>query len=131
MFERAPWFSQQFATRVCLSIHLPTVRNTLSLFRLRPVTFDGPALKRILPRNHTMARDIDYAAAAVNRAIVEKFGRSNELQNLTLTAGESTITVRDGEHCAEGTRDDLLAALRGSETYADFWQAFQPGAQKR
>ncbi|HEY4311180.1 MAG TPA: hypothetical protein VGN12_17150 [Pirellulales bacterium] len=77
-----------------------------------------------------MARDIDYAAAAVNRAIVEKFGRSNELQKLTLTAGENTITARDGDHTAEGTRDDLLATLRGSETYADFWQAFQPTAQK-
>ncbi len=76
-----------------------------------------------------MARDIDYAAAAVNRAIVEKFGRSNELQKLTLTAGENTITARDGDSSAEGTRDDLLAALRRSETYADFWQAVQPAAQ--
>ena len=75
-----------------------------------------------------MARDIDYAAAAVNRAIVEKFGRSNELQKLTITAGENTITVRDGERNAEGTRDGLLATLRGSETYADFWQAFRRGA---
>jgi hypothetical protein len=69
-----------------------------------------------------MARDIDYAAIAVNRAIVEKFGRSNDLQNLTVTAQENTIAVRDGEHLAEGTRDNLLAALRKSESYSDLWQ---------
>ncbi|HEY1599931.1 MAG TPA: hypothetical protein VGG64_10035 [Pirellulales bacterium] len=75
-----------------------------------------------------MARDIDYAAIAVNRAIVEKFGRSNDLQKLTLTAGEKTIAVCDGECTVEGTRDNLLAALRRAETYADFWQLAQPAA---
>jgi hypothetical protein len=90
---------------------------------------DGARVELHYSEERSMARDIDYAAAAVNRAIVEKFGRSNELQKLTLTAGENTITVRDGDSSAEGTRDDLLAALRRSETYAEFWQSVQPAAQ--
>jgi hypothetical protein len=69
-----------------------------------------------------MKRDIDYAAAAVNRAVVEKFARFNDLQALTVVAQQSTIVMRDGDFCAEGTRDDLLAALRRSGTYAEFWQ---------
>ena len=44
----------------------------------------------------TMQRDIDYAATAVRTAIVEKFGRKNELAALDVNAGERTITVRDG-----------------------------------
>ena len=68
-----------------------------------------------------MARDIDYAAIAVKTAIVEKFGRKADLQNLAVTANEKTITVRDGEHTAEGTRDDLLASVRAAESYAQLW----------
>lgn len=66
-------------------------------------------------------RDIDYAAVAVKNAIVDKFGRKNELQALTVVAQDKTIEVRDGAHVAEGTRDGLLAALRKSETYEDLW----------
>ncbi len=70
-----------------------------------------------------MARDIDYAAAAVNRAIVEKFGRANDLKDLTVVAQENTIAVHDGTQSAGGTRDDLLAALRNAASYADFWDS--------
>lgn len=69
-----------------------------------------------------MARDIDYAAAAVNRAIVEKFGRANDLNGLTVVARENTIALQDGTQSAEGPRDDLLAALRRAASYADFWE---------
>ena len=69
-----------------------------------------------------MARDIDYAATAVKKAIVEKFGRKNELQNLAVTADEKTISIRDGRRIAEGTRDDLLAAVRAADSYARLWE---------
>ena len=69
-----------------------------------------------------MARDIDYAAIAVERAIVEKFGRKNDLQNVAVTANERTISVRDEKRTAEGTRDGLLAAVRAAESYAKLWE---------
>ena len=69
-----------------------------------------------------MGRDIDYAAAAVNRAIVEKFGRTNDLQHLTVTAKETTIEVCDQRHTAEGTRHEMLDALCDCTSYADFWR---------
>jgi hypothetical protein len=78
-----------------------------------------------------MARDIDYAATAVNRAIVEKFGSANDLQSLTVTALESTIEVRDGEHVADGTRDNLLDCLRKSASYADLWRLLAPKGSRR
>jgi hypothetical protein len=71
-----------------------------------------------------MARDIDYAAIAVKTAIVEKFGRNSELQNLEVTANERTITVRDAALVAEGTRDDLLAAVRAADSYTGLWDYF-------
>ncbi len=76
-----------------------------------------------------MARDIDYAAIAVKTAIVEKFGRKADLENLTVTAGEKTIAIRDGVQVAEGTRDALLAALRAADTYATLWETLVPRAK--
>ena len=70
-----------------------------------------------------MARDIDYAAIAVKNAIVEKFGRSNELNDLDITAGEKWIAVSHQGQIAEGSRDDLLAAVRGAGTYEELWEA--------
>ncbi|HEY2840906.1 MAG TPA: hypothetical protein VGJ26_17245 [Pirellulales bacterium] len=67
-------------------------------------------------------RDIDYAAVAVKTAIVEKFGRKSELQDLNVTAHDKTIEIRDGRKVAQGTRDDLLAALRKSDTYEALWE---------
>jgi hypothetical protein len=71
-----------------------------------------------------MLRDIDYAAEAVKKAIVEKFGRQNPTDNLQVTANEKTITVQDGQQLAEGTRDSLLAALRKAGSYDQFWGQF-------
>jgi hypothetical protein len=74
-----------------------------------------------------MLRDIDYAATAVQRAIVEKFGRKNELQELQVTAGDRAISIRDGDRLAEGSRDRLLAAVRKADSYDDLWhQLSQP-----
>jgi hypothetical protein len=69
-----------------------------------------------------MARDIDYAAIAVQTAIVEKFGRHSDLQNVRVTANDTTISVEDGAQTAEGTRDDLLAAVRAAESYDKLWE---------
>ena len=57
-------------------------------------------------------RDIDYGAVAVKNAIVERYGRSDVLANLHVEAKETTILVEDGEQVVEGTRDNLLIALR-------------------
>ena len=40
-------------------------------------------------------RDIDFAAAAVKKALVEKFGRDNDMAELTVEAGDNSISVRD------------------------------------
>jgi hypothetical protein len=69
-----------------------------------------------------MPRDIDYAAVAVRNAIVEKFGRQHDLQDLAVTANERTISVRHSARSAEGTRDNLLAAVRKAESYDQFWE---------
>jgi hypothetical protein len=68
-----------------------------------------------------MARDIDYAAIACKTAIVEKFGRAADLQALDLVANERTISIFDGDREAEGTRDDILAAVRAADTYENLW----------
>jgi hypothetical protein len=73
-------------------------------------------------RRDLMARDIDYAAIAVHTAIVEKFGRHSDLQNVEVTANERTISVHDGAQTAEGTRDDLLAAVRAADSYEKLWE---------
>jgi hypothetical protein len=77
----------------------------------------------------TRARDIDYAAAAVKRAIVEKFGQKNGLSELRVVAHERTISVEHGDRRAEGTRDDLLAAIRKSADYATLWSEM-PGTER-
>lgn len=69
-----------------------------------------------------MARDIDYAATAVQKAIVEKFGRKSDLQNLTVTANERTISLQDGQRRAEATRDDLQATIRKADSYTHLWE---------
>ena len=66
-------------------------------------------------------RDIDYAGAAVKKALVEKF-HNVELQDLQVVAGDRTIFVDHDGRNAEGTRDDLLAAGRRAKSYADLWE---------
>lgn len=69
-----------------------------------------------------MARDIDYAAIAVRRAILEKFGRQSNLENVEVIANERTISIRDGAHAVDGTRDELLAAVRAAASYPNLWE---------
>ena len=68
-----------------------------------------------------MARDIDYAATAVKKAVVEKYGKANDLDELDVIANERTISVRHEGRSAEGTRHDLLAAVRDADDYAGMW----------
>jgi len=69
-----------------------------------------------------MARDIDYAALAVERAIREKFGRVEDLTDLRLEANDRTISVEHGDRTAESTRDRLQAAVRDANDYAQLWE---------
>jgi hypothetical protein len=78
-----------------------------------------------------MARDIDYAAKAVKTALMEKFAAKNDLSGLYVLAGERTISVRDGHAAAEGTRDDLLAAIRDANGYAEFWERWDASQRER
>jgi hypothetical protein len=66
-------------------------------------------------------RDIDYAAIAVESALREKYGRHNDLAALKVTAGANTLSIIDGERVLEGSRDNLLARIRASGTYAELW----------
>jgi hypothetical protein len=68
-----------------------------------------------------MARDIDYAATAVKTALVEKFWKDN-LQDLQTIACDRTISIHHDGRIAEGTRDDLLAAVRKATSYVNFWE---------
>ncbi len=69
----------------------------------------------------TRPRDIDYAAAAVKKAIVEKFRDVNVEEAVQVMAGQRTIFVEASGRTAEGTRDNLLAAVRKATSYADLW----------
>lgn len=69
-----------------------------------------------------MRRDVDYAADAVQRAILEKFGREVDLSELSVDANVRTISVQHGERTAESTRDRLLAAVRDAKNYQCFWE---------
>ena len=68
-----------------------------------------------------MARDIDYAALAVKKAIVEKFPRDN-LEDLQVIAGEKTLSIEHGDRTSEGSRDSLLAAVRQAASYDNLWE---------
>ena len=69
-----------------------------------------------------MLRDIDYAAAAVRRSIVEKFGRKTELGDLQVTAGDTAISIQHGRRSADGSRDWLLSVIRKADSYDELWQ---------
>ncbi|MEX2139563.1 MAG: hypothetical protein WD894_09900 [Pirellulales bacterium] len=73
-----------------------------------------------------MLRDIDYAATAVKTAIIEKFGRQFELQDLTVTADDTAISIHHQGRSAKGTRHALLAAVRDAQDFNQLWQVLQP-----
>ncbi len=69
-------------------------------------------------------RDIDYAAVAVKKAIVEKF-QETALEDLRTDAGERTIFIHYAGRKAEGTRDDLLAAVRKATSFSNLWEVLE------
>jgi hypothetical protein len=88
----------------------------------RPATTSrGPRGEIDGTKRRLMARDIDYAAIAVNKALVEKFGGKTDLAGLEVVAHDRTIEVSDGGRTGHGTRDDLLATIRAAESYGNFW----------
>ena len=72
----------------------------------------------------TRDRDIDYAAVAVKKAILEKF-KDTALDGLQTVAGERTISIHHAGRKAEGVRGDLLAAVRKARSYANFWEVLE------
>lgn len=78
-----------------------------------------------------MARDIDYAAAAVKKSLLEKYGEQNDLSSLEVEALEKTIAIQDGERRTEGTRDRLLGYVRDAANYQQFWDSVTPSAGRR
>lgn len=71
-----------------------------------------------------MQRDIDYAAAAVRRAILERFPDETSAETLTVQALDDTILVEDRGMRAEGTRDELITRIRKVPTLDKFWEGF-------
>ena len=67
-----------------------------------------------------MAEDIDYAAIAVRKAILEKV-RTTPLEDLQAVMEGKKIAIIHGGRKAEGTRDDLLAAVRKSTSMENLW----------
>ena len=72
-------------------------------------------------------QDIDYAANAVKTAILEKFGRAVALADLEPVANDRTISIIHAGQQAEGTRDNLLAAIRKADSYESLWQLLNDG----
>ena len=71
-------------------------------------------------------RDIDYAAAAVTRAIMDKFKDiAPEPESLQVVAGESLIAIHHAGRSAEGTRDNLMAVIRKATSYSNFWEVLE------
>jgi hypothetical protein len=58
----------------------------------------------------------------VKKAVLEKFGDGGAKDSLQVMAGEQTILIEDSGRIAEGTRDDLLVALRKAASYDDYWK---------
>ena len=73
-----------------------------------------------------MARDIDYAAIAVKRAVLEKYAAGDNLDDLAVDANDRFITVSCGQHRVVGTRDDLMMAVRKATTLEEFWALGRP-----
>lgn len=71
-------------------------------------------------------RDIDYAAVAVTKAIMEKFKDTTpEPETLQVVAGERLISIHHAGRTAEGARDDLMATVRKATSYTNFWEVLE------
>jgi hypothetical protein len=66
-------------------------------------------------------RDIDYAAKAVSKSILEKFGRQNDLTELKVEALDRTIRISLEDHQLEDTRDNLMMTIRKAADLSALW----------
>lgn len=69
-------------------------------------------------------RDIDYAAVTVKKGIIEKF-KDTALGDLQTVAGERTISIHHAGRNAEGSRSDLLNAVREAGSYDELWDVLE------
>jgi hypothetical protein len=70
-----------------------------------------------------MGPEIDYAANAVKKAIVDKFfPRQTEPVDLEAISTGKIIALKHDGKSAQGTRDDILAAVRAATSYSNLWE---------
>jgi hypothetical protein len=104
----------------------PLLGSTLETDRDPPDHFGDSSHTHFVRIHHfmmTLMRDIDYAAQAVRSALQQKFGRQHDLNELKVDALDKTIRVTLSDQDAEGTRDELLAAIRKAGVLEEFWSA--------
>jgi len=77
-----------------------------------------------------MSPPIDYQANAVKKAIVDKFfpGQGDSAELEAVSSGR-IISLKDDKHSAQGTRDDILAAVRAATSYSNLWEILFISAQ--
>lgn len=68
-----------------------------------------------------MSRDIDHAAIAVKKAVGDKFARQVNLEGLEVQVQDRTIRLSCGGRAVEGTRDELMTAIRMAENFDQLW----------
>ncbi len=66
-------------------------------------------------------KDIDYAARAVLAAMRQKFGDRHDLSTLSVEPRNDGIRVAFADQSVEGTRDDLMIAIRKASDPADIF----------
>lgn len=79
-----------------------------------------------------MGPPIDYAANAVKKAIVAKFfPGQDDVPELEAVSSGKIISLKHEKRTAQGTRDDILAAVRAATGYANLWEILFISAQNR
>lgn len=66
-------------------------------------------------------RDIDHAAKAVRTAMKDKYGRAEDLAELSVEVTGATIRVTLGDDEAAGTRDQLMTWIRRAPDLESLW----------
>jgi hypothetical protein len=67
----------------------------------------------------TRLRTIDYAAQAVRTALLDKFGRQIRTEDLEVEALDNAIRITFAGRKIEGTRDELMSAIRRASAPKD------------
>jgi hypothetical protein len=79
-----------------------------------------------------MVPPIDYPANAVKKAILDKFfpGQADSVTLEAISEGK-IIHLKHENRTADGTRDDILAAVRAATSYTNLWEILFISAQTR